>query len=102
MGEGRLPQNSAPMDVEDKRPRSSGKGIEMKRALRILLVMAVLAVEALDAPTFAYEEQWCRASARNGNSESICLLRQEGSFSRVSRNHAAGSSPLSFAVASKL
>lgn len=39
---------------------------------------------------------------RRGKSESIWLLRQVGSFSRVSRSQAAGSSPLSLAVASRL
>lgn len=41
------------------------------------------------------------SSARSGSSESIWLFRQVGSISRVSRNQAAGSRPLSFEVASK-
>ena len=41
-------------------------------------------------------------SPRSGNSESIWLFRQVGSFSSVSRNHAAGSRPLSFAVPSNV
>jgi hypothetical protein len=39
---------------------------------------------------------------RSGNSESISLFKQVGNFSNVSRNHAAGSRPLSFAVPSNV
>lgn len=42
------------------------------------------------------------AGARSGNSSSIRLFRQVGSFSKVSRSHAAGSKPLRRAVASRL
>ena len=40
--------------------------------------------------------------ARSGNSSSIRLFRQFGSFSRVSRSHAAGSRPLRRAVPSRV
>jgi hypothetical protein len=42
------------------------------------------------------------AGSRSGNSSSIRLFRQVGSFSKVSRNHAAGSRPLRRAVPSRL
>jgi len=40
--------------------------------------------------------------SRSGNSSSIRLFRQVGSFSRVSRSHAAGSRPLRRAVPSRV
>lgn len=43
-----------------------------------------------------------QSAAANGNSSSMQLLGQVGSFSSVSFNHAAGSMPLSLAVPSKV
>jgi len=69
--------------------------------IKHILILPIEGKRSTRPPT-PYGAGCCSASLRNGKSESIWLLRQVGSFSRVSRNHAAGSSPLSFAVASKL
>ena len=58
--------------------------------------------QASSRSLLAYGAGWGRGSAARGNSESIWLLRQVGSLVSVSRSHAAGSSPLSFAVPSKV
>ncbi len=42
------------------------------------------------------------ACSANGSNSSIRLLGQVGNFSKVSRSHAAGSIPLSFAVPSRV
>ena len=58
--------------------------------------------QAPNAPTFDYGDQLCRGRSRSGSGESMRLFGQIGGFSRVPRNQAAGSRPLSFAVSSKL